>query len=423
MNQINKTKVTTQKLKSLLLITGRIVDYHNKLTIAKGEHFNLFSVLKIETREDKTHSAFLAELLNPNGSHQMGDIFLKLFLNVVNYEEDSIEKNNILYDAFNSKEALVTTEFYIGKVDLKNETGGRIDVFLKDKAGNTISIENKIYAKDQLKQIKRYFNYNHLKNKVFYLTLKGSNPEKNSRLNLKSGEHFYNISYREHIVEWLELCLKEVPNFSGLREAINQYILLIKKLTNTMNTENEKELLEIMMANIEESKFIADNYDKALRKLRHNFRENVIEVLRMRLNESNYQIDAGSPVKNKFSQIWIRLRSNPNPYFLFGVESFSGAGLKDGDMFVGIISVKGSPIVEKLPDENRINNSWRQVHFFKTEKLNPINLSHNYTIKILNNKDSKEYKALLNTCCNQIVKFVEDYERKLPKELFYNNME
>ena len=39
---------------------------------------------------------------------------------------------------------MVTTEFYIGKVDLKNETGGRIDVFLKDKAGNTISIENNL---------------------------------------------------------------------------------------------------------------------------------------------------------------------------------------------------------------------------------------------------------------------------------------
>ena len=50
----------TKNIKTLLFSVRKIVKHHNNLTIAKGEHFNLFSVLDIETKENKTHSAFLA---------------------------------------------------------------------------------------------------------------------------------------------------------------------------------------------------------------------------------------------------------------------------------------------------------------------------------------------------------------------------
>lgn len=45
----------------------------------KGELFNTFSILKMETAENKTHSNFIAELLNPKGSHLKGSIFLERF--------------------------------------------------------------------------------------------------------------------------------------------------------------------------------------------------------------------------------------------------------------------------------------------------------------------------------------------------------
>ncbi len=129
------------------------------------------------------------------------------------------------------------------------------------------------------------------------------------------------------------------------------------------------------------------------------------------------------PKSNKISQLWIHLKSNPD--FLFGVESFSGHGHKDGSMFVGLVP-KGnydSKYLMTLPEENKLNNGWRQVRFLKTEDLNPINLSHNYTIKILNNKgkeNQSSYKELLNTCYEQIIGFVRDYEKVLPEELFIN---
>jgi len=70
-------------MEHLLQNTHKIVDHNHKLTIARGEHFNLFSILGIESRENKTHSAFLAEMLDPKGSHLKNEVFLKLFLQVV----------------------------------------------------------------------------------------------------------------------------------------------------------------------------------------------------------------------------------------------------------------------------------------------------------------------------------------------------
>src|SRR5207247_3770948 len=43
-------------------------------------HFNVFRVLNVQRKEVKLHSRFLAELLNPRGSHSQRHRFQKLFL-------------------------------------------------------------------------------------------------------------------------------------------------------------------------------------------------------------------------------------------------------------------------------------------------------------------------------------------------------
>ncbi|HEY9543015.1 PD-(D/E)XK nuclease family protein [Prevotella sp.] len=54
----------------------------------RGETFNMFSILKMESNETATHSAFLAELLNPHGSHGCGSAFLSAFLRQVAQKAD-----------------------------------------------------------------------------------------------------------------------------------------------------------------------------------------------------------------------------------------------------------------------------------------------------------------------------------------------
>ena len=47
----------------------------------KGENYNLFSILNIERYELK-HSALIANLLDPKGSHGCGDAFLRAFFEI-----------------------------------------------------------------------------------------------------------------------------------------------------------------------------------------------------------------------------------------------------------------------------------------------------------------------------------------------------
>jgi len=54
---------------SLLNQVSSIVTQYDKIARITGENFNVFNVLKLSTSEVRTHSALLAELLNPEGSH------------------------------------------------------------------------------------------------------------------------------------------------------------------------------------------------------------------------------------------------------------------------------------------------------------------------------------------------------------------
>jgi len=71
----------------LLQIASSLIDTHHKVNQLEGNDFNIFSILGIETKEVDTHSKFLYELLNPNGRHHQGKIFLNHFLKHI-MEED-----------------------------------------------------------------------------------------------------------------------------------------------------------------------------------------------------------------------------------------------------------------------------------------------------------------------------------------------
>lgn len=408
-------------LKHLLQGTKVIIKHHNELAIAKGEHFNLFSVLKIEGRENNTHSAFLAELLNPKGSHKQGSIFLNLFLKVISKklkqaqeEGEAIKETSLVSKFINSAVTKVKTEFHIDNINVDNQTGGRIDILLKN-GNNFLCIENKIFAGDQDAQIQRYCNFESETNTVFYLTLEGKNPHRNSRGLKKVNKDFYNISYHEHILEWLELCLREVPNLTSVREALNQYILLIKKLTHIMNMEQKQDLDEIMAKYIEEAAYISSNYKNMIADFKQIFRSDVKRKLEQKLN-SRYRLTEGRPVKKKYSQLWINFKNHPNIGFKFGLESFSGDG--HGFLFVGIRDANRSKILATIPEEKRISEGWRHTRNILTEDGNEINFNHKYTLKIIAEPNSFEYKKLVDSIVQMTNEFIQEYEKKLPTKLF-----
>ncbi len=276
-----------EKQKKLLKDVNRILAHQKELERLRGEKFNIFSILKMETKENATHSAFLGELLNPKGSHLQGNTFLQLFLETIGYEEhnQSIAETKPI-PKLNIETAWLKLEKDVGKTDVKNATGGRIDIYLVDKKGTSISIENKIYAGDQPAQIQRYVNHNKTANTVYYLTLNGTSASKESKGTLIEDEDYYCISYRSTIIEWLEKCLKEAVELPILRESIKQYILLIKKLTNQLTDRKmEKEITELIKSNYHSAKAIESAIWKVELKAAESFVKSITDMIKAELSE------------------------------------------------------------------------------------------------------------------------------------------
>lgn len=60
----------------------------------KGDCFNVFNTLGLRSNEVRLHSAFLAELLNPDGNHGLKDAMLKEFLAAIGLKRDYISNCN-----------------------------------------------------------------------------------------------------------------------------------------------------------------------------------------------------------------------------------------------------------------------------------------------------------------------------------------
>ena len=74
-------------LQNLLTQISAITKKYEGIAEITGENFNVFRVQKMDTKEVQLHTAFLAELLNPSGSHGQGSIFLDLFIKTLNEVE------------------------------------------------------------------------------------------------------------------------------------------------------------------------------------------------------------------------------------------------------------------------------------------------------------------------------------------------
>ncbi len=342
---------STTQLNNLLQHVKSLVEHQKEIATIKAERFNVFSILKMESKENETHSAFLGELLNPKGSHLLASKFLKLFL-----------KHLDLENYIDAEKASVILEYFIGNVDLENKTGGRIDILIRDDlSGNLISIENKIYASDQAFQIERYVNYKTDKNKVFYLTLYGKSPD-NTNENLKEGEDFHILSYQNDIVAWLNECMMLATDLPILRESIKQYKILIEKLTGKMQNKDEEKLMSLILENYEAAEYIAQNFNKSLEKVQDELRNLVIKKLQEEI-EAEFEVICGNKINSKFAQIWIKFKNQANSLH-FGIESFNGKGHFDGKLFIGVF---GDPKNEKF---NTLNSEttfgwWKNYAFFK----------------------------------------------------------
>lgn len=235
-NILNQVRIVSQKIKE-----------QRKEKFERGENYNIFNDLGFMSDEVHLHSMFLANLLNPKGSHGQRGKFLEAFLKMLQKTFPAISADSLEID---TTIASVEVEKYIGRQT--DSEGGRIDIYLTDDK-HSIIIENKIYAVDQHHQMLRYWNYGMSQKGddteksfvLIYLTLDGCSPSKESLGEDLKENDIVCLSYKSDIRGWLDRCVELASRTPLVRETINQYISTIDILTNNVMEDN-KELLDIL---------------------------------------------------------------------------------------------------------------------------------------------------------------------------------
>jgi len=234
-----------EKIKNLLYQIAIISKKNAEILDATGGRFNMFRTCGVNHYEN-THSAIIAEFLNPNGTHGLKSKLLECFIETLG-EYFTIQN-------FNCEKSRVHTEH--------STEEGRIDILIVDNQNKAIIIENKIYAIDQPEQLKRYNRYAQTyKNGylILYLTLFGDNASEQSG----EGVSYLSISHKENIINWLEKCVAISSRFPMVRETMIQYINHLKQLTNQdMDTKNKEEIVEVLskIENLRTAQAIYQNY-------------------------------------------------------------------------------------------------------------------------------------------------------------------
>jgi len=251
--------------------------------------YNLLTTVLKPHDEVRLHSRMIGSLLDINGSHYQDGLFLEIFIEVV-FGQDFV------FDIQNSQ------------IHLEQD---HIDLYITDGSKHII-IENKIYAKDQKSQIKRYIkticeaneDLNDDEIYVIYLSLHRKKPSDYSLGKIKDNNKEYfeirddklvykgddrllkdrkinykSIHYKNEILQWLGKSYAEISNIVNLSEVLRQYIDVVKILNKSYKGK-VMTLLEFI-GNIEDSdrqknyiqilNEIEESYSSSKREYKVNF--------------------------------------------------------------------------------------------------------------------------------------------------------
>ena len=213
--------------------------------------YSLIGSMLKASDEVRLHTRFIYSLLDPDGKHYQGALFLRLFLETAG-----------LTGIVDPESARVYKE-YSDPGKLK----GQIDLLITDGEG-WIAIENKINALDGKRQLFKYANYlqdeagkvedqgekpePHDSICMVYLNKYGGRPAdyslagysiddaENLLFRTQRGEGgnqirvpvsaYRSVTYQHHIKAWLSRCLAEVGNIANLATAISEYEIIRQRI-------------------------------------------------------------------------------------------------------------------------------------------------------------------------------------------------
>ena len=252
--------------KMLLEIVQKIVAKYEKLDALTQKSFNMLISGNVGTKET-FHSFFIADLLDPNGTHGQKDLFLQLFW------------KNVLGHKNKLKKPTVWAEYVI-------TDDRRIDIVIEEDKKIVAAIEMKIYAKDSQNQLKDYLKFiknNNKDAKLYFLTLFGDSAWEKSNQDVD----YTPLSFSENIYTWLEKCIKEMYDKPNIRESLLIYKDLIEKLTNKQKEKGEEivEALSKDSKTIEAAANIYKNYPKAWATKEYEFWLDLYEKIEKKISQ------------------------------------------------------------------------------------------------------------------------------------------
>lgn len=325
----------------LLEISKAIIDKYSEQI--KENQFNIFSILRNDYDEVNLHSAFIFELLNPEGFHGHNNVFLKLFLKHI-YKKVNNNCENIFKDSLEKAE--VKREYTI--------PNGRIDIIC-DLKEIFLVIENKIEAEVSIDQLKKYSNYMIGKNIsnyfVILLTVFDKEIENDSRGELV--DKLIVLSYKEDIVSWLDDCIKEAVLSPFIRETLRMYKNLVLKITKQSYSRRMimdlKKLLLKEKDNLKTAFIIKEAAEEAKREIQYKFWYDLQEDLKKQLDLKMGTKGEIKPylAKDLFSESWWS-KDRINSYYIHGTHNRK---------FYGIIIVLREDNEYKLTFEVMLDNN------------------------------------------------------------------
>ncbi|MDM1376718.1 PD-(D/E)XK nuclease family protein [Myroides marinus] len=303
--------------------------------IREKERFNIISIFHKE-REEKLHSRVISYLLSPYSGHGMGDVYCKMFVsNVLKIKGFDLLDFNVIPNEENKSEYK-----FIDLLIINKSTSQAIIIENKIDAGDSnykqniinseqvSEVEIKKVREGYIGQLERY--YNTIKTGVdkdglpcpetkcedvfvYYLTPNGRQPSDDSLGMLKNISKSWNeksiISYSYDIRTWLQDCINQTPIDKVLvKEFIQHYLKTVNKMTqNDMSINERIALKNIIGENIQNSKYLIDNFKHVKWHTVFEFWEEIVNQLKISGYNSIEIFPSDEKYKNRSNKLFVEI--------------------------------------------------------------------------------------------------------------------
>lgn len=354
---------------------------------------NIFEILRISKNEIR-HSNFLSWLLNPKGSHGMGEVFLKKFLREIFSSEKSTDIDQIEVNRIDYSNVEIIREWK--HIDLL--------IILDDIV---ISIENKVHSKEHSNQLVRYRNivedeFPNKRKSFVYLTPEGIESEKESDV-------YIQLSYDviiESIDRVLDIYKESISN--KIKNYLMDYSIILKreimgndKLTELSNRiyKNHKEILDFIF---EKKPDILDDVRYWLTKV---------------LKERGFIIGS----ENKYYVRFTKKKIQELTYYNKDVKNSWKLG--ESFLFEFVLRPKVNkftfkPVISPSDsnyDTQRLSDIFMTIEGSKkpsgSKWLVHQNSVHKFDFNIINDGDEDDIKRVLNKIIDKTMIMIEKYEK------------